>query len=209
MKGLFLKDLFILRQYGKTFLVVIAAFVIFSMIFAGGAGGSYGVIISFLFAMLPLITFSYDTASGWNTYAMTLPVGRRSLVSSKYLLAFLSAVAGTAVAFLADLAGRAAHGGFNWKERLLTAYLILLVILLFQQIMLPLMLKLGPEKGRVIMMLLFAVPFLAVFLLMKSGMPIPGEEAIRKAAFLAPLLIVVLEILSFLISCRICEKQEL
>ena len=85
MMGLMMKDLLNLRQYGKQMALVYGFYIVCSMM------GMWD--ISFFVALAIMIggttflsTLTYDDMAKWDTYALTMPIGRRDLVNSKYLL---------------------------------------------------------------------------------------------------------------------------
>ena len=118
--------------------------------------------LSVFCAVLPLTTLSYDSQCGWEGYALTLPVSRRALALSRYLLALIFTVASVIVNFIlrfflaqdgsigATLTVVAAIGGAA------------LVMIAF---MLPLMYKFGVEKGRLFLILIVLLAVSLSFLI--------------------------------------------
>lgn len=89
MKGLILKDLLNLKAQYKVFVVMILFFVVFALM--GDSHDTLGVILTMITIMLPITALAYDERSQWDKYALTMPVSRRDLVLSKYLLGLLLA----------------------------------------------------------------------------------------------------------------------
>ena len=50
--------------------------------------------------MIPMVAMSYDDKSKWDRYALTMPVSRRDMVLSKYLLALAFAAFALLITFL-------------------------------------------------------------------------------------------------------------
>jgi hypothetical protein len=65
----------------------------------GNADLFLGTIV-LMFVMTSVASFAYDSQSGWDTYVNTLPVSKREVVLSKYVLSFLMALTGGLLALL-------------------------------------------------------------------------------------------------------------
>ena len=78
-------------------------------------------------------------------------------------------------------------------------------------ILFPLVYRFGVEKSRMLLMVIFLIPFLAIMGLssMSTDLPAVSEVAIKTALYVAPLLIFVLYVISYFISCRIFQKKDL
>ena len=98
MKGLLVKDLLVLRKYARTMVVFILVYiVVFSML------DSVDVIsgmVTLVLAMMSVATFSYDELAKWDRFGLTMPVSRKQVVASRYLVCLLSTVFGSAITLL-------------------------------------------------------------------------------------------------------------
>ncbi len=92
MKGLILKDLLNLRKQARIILLFVGFYFVLGVI--NQSGDSFGGVVALLFAMLAVTAMAYDERAGWDKYALTMPVSRRDLVVSKYLLGVLLSLAG-------------------------------------------------------------------------------------------------------------------
>jgi len=146
MKGLILKDLINLRRYGRSIFLFIAVFALFGLM-SKNWDFLEGIII-LMFTMMTVTTFSYDDIAKWDIYALSLPVSRRQIVRSKYLLAILLSLAGILLS-LAVNSILALVKDINIVDKLLTAYIIFAVATVFTCILLPLIYKFGVEKSRI------------------------------------------------------------
>ena len=108
MIGLLLKDFYILKQYLKTMLLMAAFFVLISTGLDNPAEFISGFIV-LICVMMTITSFSYDALANWERYALSMPVTRKEIVGSKYLLSLILCLAGAAVSFPVSLAeiGRA------------------------------------------------------------------------------------------------------
>lgn len=210
MIGLVVKDLLVLRKPAKLYLVMLAFYVALSV--AGAFDNAMVVGFVCLFTlMLPISSFSYDELARWDKYAAALPVSRRGVVGSKYLLALiLGCIAElliVATALVLALLKNAAPG-----EVLLTGLACVGVGLLMNSILLPLLFQFGAEKGRLLTMAVLAVLFLLGFggakLLGADGLPtVPSYVEAVFPPVMAGAVSLVLYV-SYRVSLIIYNKKE-
>lgn len=145
MTGLILKDFLNLKKQIMPLLFFMAVYVVIAVI-SKNASFFSGMVMIFS-AMLPISACSYDERSGFNKYALTMPVSRKELVLSKYIMSLiLIAVASTTSFFCFMLV---TPGTFN--ENLLSTLSLASLAVLIVSVSLPFVLKFGAEKGRYIM----------------------------------------------------------
>lgn len=207
MIGLFLKDLFNLRQYGKTLIFVLVFFALLSSGMDNPAVFFEGLII-LLSTMAAITSFSYDAMAKWDRYALSMPVKRSDVVGSKYLLSLLLCLGTAVFSFLVSIVVLKVSPveGFGLKDNLLVIGGIICAVLTVSGIILPLIIKFGVEKSRIFMLALFATPTAAVVALDNAGVSMPSGEF---PALLLPLLAVLIYFLSFLLSVRIYRSKEI
>lgn len=142
MKGMLLKDLYMLWRYGRALLLVAVVFLAFGFWNSGNAFfTAYPVL---LIGLLPVTLISYDEHSRWNQYSLTLPVPRSCDVTVKYLTA-LASVGVTAVLTCVVM------GISGGAESIVDALGVLTFIGLFgPTILLPVVYKFGSNKGRIV-----------------------------------------------------------
>ena len=100
-----------------------------------------------LLAMMPIYALGYDERCRWERYALAMPVRKSDLFWSRFLLGVIAIALGAAVQALAALlTGR----GELLSSLAVTAPSAVVYLL----ITLPLMMKLGVEKGRFLLLLL-------------------------------------------------------
>ncbi len=210
MMGLLLKDLYTLKQYWKSFvLIAIIFFVLFSTASSSPIPFIEGAFIMFAM-MITINTFSLDNLAKWDQYALSLPIKRKTIVKEKYILTLLACGAGTLVSFLISYV----HGTFlnasrfNMSEHLLFTEIIVSLFLFFFSILLPLTFRFGVEKSRLFLFVLFASPAFLVTGLSTSGIPIPSEATIIKIGLFSPIIGFVFYAVSYILSVRIFEKRE-
>lgn len=152
MKGLLIKDLKMILK-NKIMLVCVIGVVLILLLMTDNVSYSFMIgYVVMLCTMFVISTISQDDYNNTISYLMTLPVTRKTYVAEKYLLMILSALTGL-------ILGGA--GCALWSHRLDEQFLeeaaaVFVVLVIFQLIMLPLQLKFGGEKSRIILALMFA-----------------------------------------------------
>lgn len=209
MIGLLLKDLYTMRQYLKTMLFMLMFFAVISAGLDNPATFFEGFII-LMSMMLTISSFSYDDLAKWDRYALTLPITRKELVAGKYLLSVVLCFAGAAFSFpiaLIVLTLKPVEG-FGLAEQLYATAAIVSAAFFFTGLLLPMTLKFGVEKSRILMLVVFAMPTAAVIALDKMGVPMPSEDSLFGFFKLLPLSMVVFYYLSYRLSVRIFSRKE-
>ena len=97
MTGLILKDFLVMRKTLKTYTLFLAFYA------ALAALGVFPLsvvtaMVQIILIMLPISAFSYDEFAKWDRYAMTLPLGRRTVVKARYLFTLLMSLGAAALA---------------------------------------------------------------------------------------------------------------
>lgn len=164
--------------------------------------------------LVPMSTFAYDDLARWNKYAAATPAGRRGVVAGKYvfsLLAVLLAAAFSAVLVVAVLMLKPELGAVD--EMLIGLLICTLISILIDAVILPVFIKFGSEKSRVISIIIFVAIFGGILLLGQLAETLDGI-VIPEWFFLAlPGLLVLLTIggyiISYFIARGIFEKKEL
>ncbi len=206
MKGLIIKDIFALRQQGKILLALLVFYAVYSVVFQNLS--MLAAMTVLLCVMLPVTTMAYDEKSKWDKYALSMPIPRKAIVLSKYLLAitaeFLAVIIvgilGGAIVFLT---GEMAIG-----EMLVMILAIGGIGLFFLALILPILFKFGVEKGRFIMLLVLFVPSMLVMMIPQLGIEPPSLQTLRFLGYLSPLIVAGILLLSVKISIGIYNKKE-
>lgn len=183
MKGLLLKDFYIVRSslliLAVTFLAVGVAL---SFLISPWA---LVVAIAVIFSFQASATVQVDKASQWNRFAATLPLSRRQVISSKYLLTAILGAGGILLGAAVGLVVMAFQGQVDLGG--LTPYLCLAVLLVFlpSSVILPLSFVLDEEKsivGNVLAYLASAGLFAGFILLVRRFLLPEGDMTAALAA---------------------------
>lgn len=154
MKGLLLKDLYTMRSYLRTLAVMFVFYIVLG--FVSRTSSFFAAFVGVLCIVMTVTSYAYDQTCGWNLYGASLPVSRREIVRSKYLLALLLSAAGILVTILAHLLFVLGGRGGSLADILPNALGAGVSGFLIVIILLPVLYRFGVEKGRVVMMILAA-----------------------------------------------------
>ncbi len=207
MKGLLIKDVLTLKNQGKLFLVIIVFYGFFAATM-GDPGFVNGMIV-LVSSMMFLTSFAYDDLAKWDALALSMPITRKNLVSSKYILSILLAVLGGIVAVLFNVGFYLLDNRIDLAGQMTSVAGIVAIAITFCMILLPIIFKFGVEKSRFLMMAILLVPIVIVFLLDKAGISMPTAEQLNKLLLFSPFLLVALVLISWVISCNIFMRKEI
>lgn len=146
MKGLLLKDWYVIRSQCKYILIISLLWIVITV----SSGLYFAIIGSMLLAILPVTVMGLDERSKWDSFALTMPYSRREMVLSKYLLSLLAMAASCAVYTVASLAASLIrHTALQAAQLAPALAAILLTSVLSIVLIYPLIFWLGVEKGRI------------------------------------------------------------
>lgn len=219
MKAMLYADWLNFRQSIRSMLFILFVFAFTA--FVGSRPMFFIMIVAMLSILLPATLCASDQAYGWDKLSLSLPILRREVVQSKYLLGllvnlmlFVSAVAMTAAYSLVDPSA-------SVIENMLSLFGGELISLLLMGIMFAVTFRFGAEKSRYILIAVVWIPILAMAGLVKFGI-IPGIVDVINQDFyqletaslglpVAVALLVCLAVyaVSYVISVRTYQKKEL
>lgn len=215
MKGLILKDIYSIRITQKTHVLLFLFLCVFGYLMK--SPGYVGTMCIVVFATAVLSLFNADQYYHWDTYAAALPLGKRIIVRARYMLIIVMTLGLTL--FTAIMTGvTAALLGVPVSEQVISSVSMCMIIPIFSGIIIPVIYKLGVEKGRVIFMMLFLIPFLVLTLLkdLIRGTSIekllvnlqqnPNGQVMIAGVLLAVSILVLA--VSYMISIRIYSNKE-
>lgn len=215
MKSLILKDLYNTVHNAKSMLFIL---VVFAAVFIPSSGvEGYVFACAVLCSMMIVTTFAFDDTSKWTRYAMVMPVSRQDLVAGKFVVLAIFCAVGSLSGIVLGLIGGlilkkvsldlAGLGGL-----LLLALAAWSVSLVFGSMSIPLVLRFGAEKGRVLLLVSFLVPAAICFgiyrLLMAAGV-VMTERLVFILLCCSPAAAFIWCYIMYRISYRIFSGQEL
>ena len=146
MKGILLKDWYMVKKYCRSYLLITIVFVAVSLV---SDGNMFFVFYPCLLCgMIPVNLLGYDERSRWMQYSGTLPYTKNQIVSGKYIIGLLAQLTILVVTGIAQVAKMIVEGNFVFGDFIVLMLLMLIVSTFTSSITLPFMFKLGVEKGR-------------------------------------------------------------
>lgn len=206
MKGLLLKDYFVLMKQTRIFILLL---VVYTILAALGTD-SFGVFTAIFISMLPMTLMSIDEKSKWDILAVTMPYEKKDFVMSKYLIVvvmlFCTSLLYVCTKIILQL------GGMHFEEMFNASYIILMLSigLIYPAVTLPFMFRLGVEKARLWFIAITAAlgGGTGAFFVNKS----PDSLEILNVIMGKPWAILIMDVLIFLlsaaISVRLYEKRQ-
>ncbi len=178
MRAMLYADWFNFRQNLKTMLFMIVVFAFVAFLWNGS--GFFNIITVMISVMTPMTLCSIDKAYGWDRLSLSLPVSRREVVGSKFVVSILanlvfltlSAVLMAVYCVFVDTAEPSV-------EDLCCLMLIEAVTLIMMGAEMAISFKWGVEKARYIFAACIWIPLIGAFLLEKSGLPMPDLSVIN------------------------------
>lgn len=210
MMGLVKKDFYLAGVLFKSYLMILAVFVVLSLV--GVYDGTFlASFLSLMCIMLPVNVFSYDEQAKWDKYAAALPGGRTGVVRARYLFTLLVSLgsvalggAAGALTFLLD-----PPADTTLWEMVVSVTGASSVGILLNAFLLPLMFKFGVQKGRLYMVLVFAVLFGALFGSVTFLASMGGLETLALPLVALPVVGLLALVPSYLLSLRVFRKKDL
>lgn len=209
MKGLLLKDMLILKNQKKTMLMIVILGIALSLTMQ-----ITSVIVYFMMlgCMLALGTFAYDEMDNGYSFLFTLPVSRKTYVREKYLFmitwVLICAVFGIICCGILVLTGlgKLENGWSDIPEYTLS---MLTVILLIIAVSVPLRVKFGSEKSRIVIYIIVGAGLLLGVITSRIAGP-AAESAKAFITGLAPAKVIpilaAVSVILLLISEQITQK---
>lgn len=215
MAGLIAKDMNILFKRKR----VLVIFLVVCVMMAFSAEGSFIVgYMTFLGAVFSISTIAYDEYGNGLQFIMTLPVDRKTYAMSKYAGSLLSGSVSWLIGVIIMVITNVIKGSaVNIGEDITCSLMVLALSLIMIDVIIPLNLKYGSEKGRIALMVLAGAVTAVSVLIFK----IPGT-AEKADLFLnnlfssslvtmiaVPAFVIVASLISAYISVRVMEQKEL
>lgn len=208
MMGLIIKDLLLIKENWKQLLVFALIFIVIGL-----EGNQILTFVPvFLSLMVLLSTFSYDDYNKWNSYAVTLPNGRKNIVRAKYIASIGLSVLAILFTYLMIMISGIMNHHLNLEETTITLLGCWSAVVLLQSFMYPLIFKVGLEKGRIFLFVFFiGVSALLGLVFQNIKISLPAEVISFLEHYLViilPLVMIILLSISYKISEKIVQKKE-
>lgn len=214
MKGLLVKDFKMLKSQRQFFVIITLIGILFLATY-----NSMSFVISYItivFSMFGITSLGYDESDNGLAYLFSLPFERKTYAVEKYVFSFLLLFTGWGVITILSIIVCFIRGmEFDVWEMGVTSLSVITLSILFLAVSLPLEFKFGLEKGRIGLIVTFAVFFVGFYYLAKAAAVEPAEVIEKILSFpLAGLTAVLCAVwfvaigISLMISTRIITKKE-
>lgn len=223
MKAMLYADWMNFRQSIRSILFVLVVFALSAFAFSGPMFFNFTVVV--LSIMVPTTLFAADQAYGWNRLSLSMPILRRDVVGSKFVMGALVNVillaVSTVLTVVYVLISATGDPAGALMENLAGIFACESVAFLMMGVLMALSFKFGIEKGRYIIMACVWVPVLGVFLLERlpgfetalqavgNWLNTAGEAQISLLIAAALAVSLVVYVICYLISVKIYQKKEL
>ncbi|MDO4466586.1 MAG: ABC-2 transporter permease [Bacillota bacterium] len=214
MTGLLEKDIRIILSRKQALYIFLLMGVVFGFTMGGEFIFGY---LPFLFTILAISTISYDEINNGYSFLLTLPVDEKIYVQEKYVFCILAGISSWILSIGIYLISNVTKGTLMPIGELIPMFFcFLLMIFLFPSIMVPIQLKFGIERSRIVMTIIAGV-FMVIPLILEKIVPkasliswIEKLDAVSPSAvFLVLVVVVCIAVtLSYLISVNIMKKKE-
>lgn len=216
MTGLLDKDLRILLQRRQGLWLFAAIAVIMSFTTTGAFTIGY---TCFFVLVLSVSTISYDEFDNGYAFLMTLPITSKIYIAEKYFLCIISGCVGWLFSVAVCMVANAfRHVEILPKETLMEAVVLLPVIFLLMELMIPIQIKFGAEKSRVVLIAIMGICGISVLGIKKAAevLPLPTDsimgvlDKISDVQVVCGLIILMIAgcVISYGISLKIMNNKE-
>lgn len=189
MRGLIIKDMYILKKHIRTFIFVSVGVMVLGILFA--LSSRYGnvadkindikaqggkpelifemnmcliwavIIIPMAFAVMVEHCFIKDSAAGFGKVAGALPLSNVKIVASRYITSIVISLISLAVSFFVGAMVTVASTGYSYKKVVCCTAFIFSVLVIYNAIVMPLYYFFGGNKAGTIMIIPFIVAYVA------------------------------------------------
>ena len=206
MKGLLRKDFYMIWKYGRMLLLMSVVFLAVGTIGENDQNFFFLVYPVLFGGVLPVTLISYEERFGWDRMCDTMPVSRATVVDERYVCTLLCFLVIFFLTLLAQAAVKLPQG--KGRELLGLAALLPSFGLAAPALMIPITLRFGVEKARIVYYVIIGV-CVAVGLMVMSGDRSMGSNMGVANLLLVPLGTLAAFAVSWIVARKIYEKREL
>lgn len=197
MKGLIIKDFLFMKTQFRILTLLFVFYLLIMVI--GDATSIFSMLSCILIPLMAASCASYDDSVNWNRFACSLPVSRKQIVKSRYASLLILLIAFELFALIVTFV-YATVKKTSTESTFLSIVVSFAVSLLSTSALVPLLIKFGAEKARIIMMIFVVLPMALAPMLTENGVPV-----LIKTIPDIPLPLILIGILIFLLLCLIAS----
>ncbi len=214
IKGLITKDLLQLKSYKRTLIIFIAIFILTGIAQENtkGIGSMLTVMLTLGFGMFSIASFNYDEQSKADRYILTLPLTKKEIVLSKYVLVIVSTVIGAIIGTISSVLIVFAISKEIPNIQELISFTLggILGIGFVEAIQIPCIYKFGAEKGRIQIFIVIAIiAFLAggiFFIIEKMNINLQMNNILNIIIHFLPIILILTTAIIYGISYKVAYK---
>lgn len=217
MKGLFIKDIALIK-HNKRLLWIILFTVLFLLLTGMNTGFLMGY-MPFICCVLTMGTISYDEYENGLPFLFTLPISRKDYVKEKFSLGFLTGGTGFSISVVATTIMQwIKNPEMEFHQWFLFCGCFLIFLAIFLALMIPIQIKFGSDKGKIVFLgtflILIALCYLVTKVFERLSFDLGGIKQLLSRIsdwqfFVGGMLLAVVALgISYFFSVRIMEKKE-
>lgn len=208
MRGIILKDLYLMNKYCRSYLFLTLLFIALSVV--SGENLVFAIYPSVVCGFVTVTLLSLDEKSRWLSYSASLPYTKGQIVSEKYLLGLVLQIAVLALTGIAQAVRMDRSGTLEAEPLFVLMALLTAVALMTSAVNLPLVFRFGCERARILFYVLIGI-------ICALGVVIPmflnGEIMFRidpvTVSAVAILIAAIGYVLSWILSVQIYKRREI
>ncbi|MGN4126146.1 ABC-2 transporter permease [Lysinibacillus sphaericus] len=207
MTALLVKDLMTIQRQLKSQAIFLIAILIMSVFMQQGA--LLFSFIVFIVTIQAITALAYDELCNWDKYANTFPISKGEIVLSKYILSIILMIIGLVIALPFVILINRYTNNIATTDFFLFCSLIVSAAFCMLAMLLPIYIKFGSIKGRIVVIAICFIPGLLLGLLdgyVTNFFVILSK--LKDYSYLAPFVGLFILWLSYLISTGIYKRKD-
>lgn len=210
MKGILIKDFLTIKKSFWQILLIYGAFSVVGIVTAQPSWCAIGTMMA---SIIPMVLIEIDEGTNWLKYIVCTPVGKKNYVLSKYVIELLCVAAGYLFIVVGIVASAVITKSNAFSELGMMTALICISTFFMSSFVVPLSLKIGAVKSRIVLVLVYMILGSAIGNFsgyVRNAKPDTFENLISNTGAQIALCIVSLAlfVISYYVSLKIVSKKE-
>ncbi len=198
IRGLVLKELLNVQTAALVILLLCGIYLVIGIL--QGETFLYAVLV-FVMAGQVSTSFTFDSLSKFDTYAMTLNVTRREIITARYMYGIVMTVTGLLISIAMVYIQSFITNDVAISNAINVIFISAWSATLYQSLVMPFLYRFGVERTKILMFLFMLVPMVSIFTFGGDAHIAPSNPL----AFVASLFVYFL---SSRLSARVLERKE-
>lgn len=154
MKGILIKDFITIK---KSFWQIFLIYAVFSVTGIVASQPSWCAIGTMMASIIPMVLIEIDEGTNWLKYIFCTPVGKKNYVLSKYVIEVFFVVTGYLIVLVGIVLSSLIKKDGALSELGMMTDLIFVSTFLMSSLVVPLSLKVGAVKSRIILVIIYTI----------------------------------------------------